>query len=81
MKTLTTKKSKFFGLTVALYLNIMSATAHIYSEQAKLLADDGAANDFFSYSIALSDDTALISANRDNDKGENSGSVYIYDIK
>jgi len=47
----------------------------------QLTAKDGAAGDVFGWNIALSKHTAVIAASRDNDKGENSGSVYVFDIK
>jgi len=48
-------------------------------ETQKLLASDGAANDHFSeYAVALDDNTALIGAYYDDDKGANSGSVYVF---
>jgi len=47
--------------------------------KAKLTADDGAANDVFGWSVAISGDTAIISANRDDDNGNESGSVYIFE--
>ena len=45
---------------------------------AKLIAEDSASNDFFGFSIALSDDTAVIGALRDDDNGVDSGSVYVF---
>ena len=49
-------------------------------EVAKLVADDGATNDFFGFSVALSGDTAVIGAFRDSDdvKGVDSGSAYVF---
>ncbi len=49
--------------------------------ETQLTADDGAEGDVFGWYVSLSDNTAIISANRDDDKGENSGSVYIFDLK
>jgi hypothetical protein len=34
----------------------------MYVEQTKLLAGDGKANDFFGYSVALSEDTVVVGA-------------------
>jgi hypothetical protein len=49
-------------------------------EVAKLVADDGATNDFFGFSVALSGDTVVIGAFRDSDdvKGVDSGSAYVF---
>ena len=55
-----------------------SAPALSISEQAKLTADDGAANDFFGFSVSVSDDTALVAAYFDDDAGTSSGSAYVF---
>ena len=49
-------------------------------QQTKLIADDGATNDWFGYSVSLSADgsVALIGARYDDDKGDSSGSAYIF---
>jgi len=47
-------------------------------QQQKLLASDGAAYDFFGYSVSISGDFAIVGAVWDNDKGDNSGSAYIF---
>ena len=45
----------------------------------KLLASDGAASDYFGWSVAISPDgsTVVVGAYQDDDKGINSGSAYI----
>jgi len=50
-----------------------------WTQQAKLVARDGAANDLFGHSVALSGDTALIGA-VDDDLGanQNQGSAYVF---
>ncbi|MBN1795656.1 MAG: FG-GAP repeat protein, partial [Sedimentisphaerales bacterium] len=47
-------------------------------QQAKLLASDGAAEDYFGFSVAISGDTAIIGAYSDDDNGYDSGSAYIF---
>jgi hypothetical protein len=47
-------------------------------QQAKLLASDGAAWDYFGYSVAIDGNTALVGAYYDDDKGSGSGSAYIF---
>jgi len=47
-------------------------------EQQKLTASDGASNDRFGISVSISDFHAIVSAPRDDDKGSNSGSAYIF---
>ena len=44
----------------------------------KLLADDGALFDYFGKSVAVSGDTALVGAYKDDDNGPDSGSVYVF---
>ncbi|MCH8165428.1 MAG: FG-GAP repeat protein, partial [Planctomycetes bacterium] len=46
---------------------------------AKLLPDDGAANDWFGVSVAISGDTAIVGAVFDDDNGDRSGSAYLFD--
>ncbi|MGI6496310.1 MAG: FG-GAP repeat protein [Kiritimatiellia bacterium] len=58
------------------YVFTRSGTA--WSLQAKLTAADGAALDYFGYSVALAGDTALVGAYWDDDKGDNSGSAYVF---
>ena len=48
------------------------------NELAKLLASDGAEEDVFGYGVAISGDTAVIGAKRDDDNGSNSGSAYVF---
>ena len=43
----------------------------------KVLASDGAADDWFGYSVAISGDYAIVGAYRDDDNGSESGSAYI----
>ena len=49
-----------------------------WSQQAKLTAADGAANDWFGGSVSVSGDTAVIGADLDDDKGSDSGSAYVF---
>jgi hypothetical protein len=63
----------------------MSGSAYVFTrsgttwtQQAKLLASDGAASDNFGYSVSLSGDTALIGARADNDNGQFTGSAYVF---
>jgi len=52
--------------------------AGVWSQQQKLTAPDGAASDFFGRFVAISADTAIVGAIRDDDNGTDSGSVYVY---
>ena len=49
-----------------------------WTEQAKLLASDGADWDLFGISIAVDGDTTVIGAEEDDDNGEESGSAYVF---
>jgi len=58
---------------------VFTRTGITWTQQAKLLASDGAAGDQFSYyTCSLSGDTALISAPFDDDMGTDSGSTYVF---
>jgi len=64
-----------------------SGSAYLYrfdgmawAEEAKLLASDGAQNDHFARSVAISGTTAFLGASDDDDSGLGSGSVYVFDI-
>ncbi len=46
---------------------------------AKLLPDDGAAGDWFGWSVAISGATAIVGARYDDDNGAQSGSAYLFD--
>jgi len=49
-----------------------------WSQQAKLLASDGDANDEFGVSVSVSGDYAIVGADYDDDNGSDSGSAYIF---
>ena len=49
-----------------------------FIERKKLLAGDGAADDYFGYSVSISGDTAIVGAYWDDDNGDSSGSAYIF---
>jgi MYXO-CTERM domain-containing protein len=60
----------------SVYVFVRSGTS--WTEQARLEASDGAADDFFGGSVALSGDTALVGSLSDTARGENAGSAYVY---
>ena len=49
-------------------------------QQSKLTASDGIADDYFGYSVTISSDgnTAIVGAQQDDDRGNSSGSAYIF---
>jgi hypothetical protein len=48
------------------------------NEAAKLLPSDGAEDDQFGQAVAVAGDTAVVGANRDDDHGYDTGSVYVF---
>jgi len=56
------------------------ADAPFATQLAKLIADDGAANDIFGHSVAISDGIAVVGAFGDKDKGSYSGSAYVFEM-
>jgi hypothetical protein len=57
---------------------VFTRSGTTWTQTAKLTAADGAADDRFGYSVALSGDTAIVGAQFDDDAGSNSGSAYIF---
>ena len=64
-----------------------SGSAYVYEQQvggtwqqvAKVTADDGAIDDYFGRSVAVSGGVAVIGAYQDDDNGPDSGSAYVFD--
>ena len=52
----------------------------VWSQQAKLLASDGEAGDWFGNGVALNGDTAIIGTQQDDDNGNYSGSAYVFSL-
>jgi hypothetical protein len=84
MTTISSRSSKqdcFISITMALYIAIvLTACASTPASQQKLIANDGASDDFFGYSVALSGDTAVIGSFKDDDQilGDDAGSAYVF---
>ncbi|MDA7881406.1 FG-GAP repeat protein, partial [Akkermansiaceae bacterium] len=57
---------------------IFTRTGSVWSQQAKLTADDATVDDSFGGSVAISSDSVIIGAEGDDDGGSNSGSSYIF---
>ena len=47
---------------------------------AKLTANDGAAGDLFGDSVSISGTTAVVGARFDDDRGDGSGSAYVFEL-
>lgn len=58
---------------------VFARTGAAWTQQAKLLADDGAEQDQFGIAVAVSGNTAMVGAYGDDDRGRSAGSVYVYD--
>jgi hypothetical protein len=57
---------------------VFACVGGAWTQQAKLVASDGALADHFGWSVALDGDTAIIGAYEDDDNGEGSGSAYVF---
>jgi hypothetical protein len=57
---------------------VFTRSANVWSEQDKLTAIDGAADDGFGNSVSVSGGRAAIGSFGDDDNGSSSGSAYVY---
>ena len=61
-----------------------SGSVYVYdldgSNEVKITASDGAADDWFGNSVAVGNDKIVVGAYWDDDNGSYSGSVYVYDL-
>jgi len=57
---------------------VFARSGGIWTQQAKLLPDDGASMDRFGSSVSISGDTIVVGATWDDDNGSNSGSAYVF---
>ena len=57
---------------------IFTRSGGSWTQQAKLLPDDGARTEYFGSSVSIHDDTAIIGTPRDGDNGSEYGSAYIF---
>ncbi len=60
----------------SVYVFTRAGTA--WTQQAKLVATDGAMNDFFGHWVSISGDTLVVSTQYDDDVGSDSGSAYVF---
>ncbi len=67
------------GLSGSVY--IYHLEAGIWGSEQKITASDGAASDDFGYSVAIDNNYMVVGSYRDDDKGNASGSVYIYHLE
>jgi len=57
---------------------IFEHVSEVWTQRAKLTALDAAYDDFFGSSVAIDGDYAIVGAPDDDDKGQDSGSVYVF---
>jgi len=57
---------------------VFTRSGEIWTQQQKLTASDGAVDDRFGTSVAISGDTVIVGAYQDDDAGVDSGSAYVF---
>ena len=57
---------------------VFGRSGSAWSQQAKLTATDGAADDWLGFSVGVSGDTVVAGAHNDDDLGSSSGSAYVF---
>jgi hypothetical protein len=57
---------------------VFTRSGGAWTQQAKLLASDAQANDYFGVSVAVSGDTAVIGAYREDTGGSSAGAAYVF---
>ena len=72
------KKLLVIFLVIAVSFNLNMSTACASAMESKLTAADGAADDKFGTSVAVSGNTVVVGAPNDDDNGDNSGSAYVF---
>ncbi|MCH8807590.1 MAG: FG-GAP repeat protein [Planctomycetes bacterium] len=65
-------------VTAAIVLSTGAAYADLGDQLFKLLPNDGAAQDWFGFSVAISGTMVIVSAPADDDNGPDSGSAYLF---
>ena len=57
---------------------VFTKVSGVWSQKAKLIASDGAADDEFGISVAVDGDTIVVGARQDDDNGNQSRSAYVF---
>jgi len=57
---------------------VFTRTGGTWTQQAKLVPADGTAGDYFGFAVAVDADTIVVGAYGDDDKGDYSGSAYVF---
>ena len=71
-------KRKILVSAVLSVLLLAALAANVHAAEVKITASDGAADDKFGCSVAISGDYAVVGALLDDDAGSGSGSAYIF---
>ena len=71
-------KKRILVSTVLSVLLLAALAVNVHAAEVKITASDGAEEDHFGASVAISGDLAIVGADRDDDAGSYSGSVYIF---
>ena len=64
----------------SVYVYDLTLTSSDVGFERKITASDGASNDWFGYAVAIDGSTLVVGAYNDDDNGNDSGSVYVYDL-
>eukprot|EP00970_Alexandrium_tamarense_P016538 scaffold6767_cov134-Alexandrium_tamarense.AAC.1 len=65
----------------AVYLYTLNSSSNTWGDEQKIVASDGAADDYFGRAVAMSGTGHLVvGAHYDDDKGTNAGAVYLYTL-
>eukprot|EP00970_Alexandrium_tamarense_P002571 scaffold363_cov209-Alexandrium_tamarense.AAC.30 len=65
----------------SVYLYTLNSTSNTWGDEQKIVSSDGATNDWFGWSVAMSGTGHLVvGARGDDDNGSSSGSVYLYTL-
>lgn len=57
---------------------VFTRTGEAWLQKTKLIVSDGATDDYFGYSVSISGDNIVSGAHQDDDKGTDSGSIYVF---
>ena len=57
---------------------VFTRSGTVWTQQAKLVASDGAADDRFGRAVSVNGDTVVVGARLDDDDGSSSGSAYVF---
>ena len=62
----------------SVYVYTRSSATASFADEQKITASDGAAYDEFGFSVSVDGNTLVVGASLDDDRGTDSGSVYVY---